>query len=86
MLVHLSELGEALSGGAATAASYGQEADSVTLALLRLADQGVAGSAASTSLNAAMKDLYTPTDNAKKALSELGVAVYDEFGTEYCNQ
>lgn len=76
----VSELGEALSGGAATAASYGQEADSVTLALLRLADQGVAGSAASTSLNAAMKDLYTPTDNAKKALSELGVAVYDEFG------
>lgn len=76
----VAELGQALSGGAATAASYGQEADSVTLALLRLADQGVAGSAASTSLNAAMKDLYTPTDNAKKALSELGVAVYDEFG------
>ena len=76
----VAELGEAMSGGAATAAAYGQEADSMTLALLRLAEQGVSGSAASTSLNAAMKDLYTPTDDAKKALSELGVAIYDENG------
>lgn len=76
----VTELGEAMSGGAATAAAYGQGADSMTLSLLRLAEQGVAGSAASTSLNAAMKDLYTPTDNAKKALSELGIAVYDENG------
>lgn len=76
----VTELGEAMSGGAATAAAYGQEADSMTLALLRLAEQGVSGSAASTTLNAAMKDLYTPTDSAKKALSELGVATYDEFG------
>lgn len=76
----VTELGEAISGGAATAAAYGQSADGMTLSLLRLAEQGVAGSAASTALNAAMKDLYTPTDNAKKALSELGIAVYDENG------
>lgn len=76
----VAELGEAISGGAATAAAYGQEADSMTLSLLRLAEQGMAGGAASTALNAAMKDLYTPTDNAKKALSELGIAVYDENG------
>ena len=76
----VAELGQAMSGGAATAASYGQSADGMTLALLRLAEQGVVGSAASTTLNAAMKDLYTPTDDAKKALSQLGVAVYDEAG------
>lgn len=76
----VAELGQAMSGGAATAASYGQSADSMTLSLLRLAEQGDVGSAASTALNAAMKDLYTPSEQAKKALTDLGVAVYDEFG------
>lgn len=73
----VEELGEAMAGGSATAAAYGQSAESMTVALLRLAEQGVAGSNASTALNAAMKDLYTGTDQAKKALKELGVEAYD---------
>ena len=76
----VAELGQAMSGGAATAASYGQSADGMTLALLRLAEQGEVGSAASTALNAAMKDLYTPSEQAKKALTELGISVYDQSG------
>lgn len=76
----VSQLGEAMSGGAATAAAYNQNAESMTLSLLRLAEQGEVGSAAGTALAAAMKDLYTPTDQAKTALSDLGVAVYDEKG------
>lgn len=76
----VAELGQAMSGGAATAAAYGQSADSMTLALLRLAEQGEVGSAASTLLNAAMKDLYTPSEQAKKALTELGISVYDQSG------
>lgn len=76
----VSQLGEAMSGGAATAAAYNQNAESMTLSLLRLAEQGEVGSAAGTALAAAMKDLYTPTDQAKNALSDLGVAVYDEKG------
>lgn len=70
-------LGAALSRSAATASSYGQEADSVTLSLLRLANQNVTGEAAATALNRAMSDLYTPTASAKKALTELGVSAYD---------
>lgn len=73
----VAQLGEAMSSGAATAASYGQEADSMTISLLRLAEQGEVGSAAGTALAAAMKNLYTPTDQAKKALDELGVNAFD---------
>lgn len=73
-------LGEAFSGSAATAKNYGQAADSVTLSLLRLAEQNVTGSEASTALNRAMADLYTPTDNASKALNQLGVSTYEANG------
>ena len=69
-------LGEALSGSAATAKSYGQGADEVTLALLRLAEQNVTGSVATTALNRAMADLYTPTADASAALADLGVSAY----------
>lgn len=69
-------LGEAFSGSAATAKNYGQAADSVTLSLLRLAEQNVTGSEASTALNRAMADLYTPTDDASKALDQLRVSAY----------
>lgn len=76
----VSQLGEAMSAGAATSAAYSQDAQSMTVALLRLAEQGEVGSAAGTALAAAMKDLYTPTDDATDALEELGVSVYDEAG------
>lgn len=77
----VSGLGEALSGVAATASSYGQASDSVTLSLLKLAEANVTGSNASTSLKAAMKDLYTPTDTAAVALNELGVSAYNADGS-----
>ena len=76
----VQQLGDAMSSGAAGAAAYNQSADSMTLSLLRLAEQGDVGAAAGTALAAAMKNLYTPTDQAKKALAELGVAAYDESG------
>lgn len=72
----VSQLGEAMSSGAAGAAAYSQSAESMTVALLRLAEQGEVGSAAGTSLAAAMKNIYTPTDQAKQALDKLGVAAY----------
>ena len=77
---NVTQLGEALSSSAATASSYGQSADSVTLALLRLAEQNVAGSEAATKMNRAMADLYTPTDEASKALEKLKVKTYEANG------
>lgn len=73
-------LGAALSGASATAKSYGQDAEGVTLSLLRLAEQNVTGEEAATMLSRAMTDLYTPSDAAKKALDELGIAAYDSNG------
>lgn len=76
----VSQLGDAMSSGAAGAAAYSQTAESMTVALLRLAEQGDVGAAAGTALSAAMKNLYTPTDQAAGALAELGVAAYDSNG------
>lgn len=73
-------LGLAMSESAATANNYGQAADSMTLSLLRLAEQNVTGSEAATALNRAMMDLYTPTDAAKKKLDALGISAYDSSG------
>ncbi len=77
---NVTQLGEALSETAAQGKAYGQTAENTTLALLRLAEQGEVGANASTMLSAAMKDLYTPTDQAKQALDELGVAAFDSSG------
>lgn len=77
---NVTQLGEALSGAAAQGSAYKQNADSMTVALLRLAEQGETGANASTMLSAAMKNLYTPTDQAKAALAELGVAAFDSVG------
>ena len=77
---NVNQLGLALSDSAATSASYGQTVEGTTLALLRLAEQNVTGAEASTALNRAMMDLYTPTASAKKALDGLGVSAYDSTG------
>lgn len=74
---NVQQLGEAMSGGAAVASSYNQTADSMTIALLRLAEQGETGSNAATALSAAMKNLYAPTDQAKEVMKQLGVEAFD---------
>ena len=78
---NVRQLGEAFSGSAASAKNYGQGADSVTLSLLRLAEQNVTGTEASTALNRAMQDLFAMTKkDAREAFKELGVALYDANG------
>nr|MDE6763109.1 phage tail tape measure protein [Oscillospiraceae bacterium] len=77
---NVGELGAGLSAVSATARSYGQDAEMMTFSLLKLADANVTGDKAATSLKAAMSNLYTPTDTAKKVLDELGVSAYDEYG------
>ncbi len=77
----VTALGEAFSDSASSARAYGQEADATALSLLRLAEQNITGSEASTAYAAIMRELFTPTtDAAKNALEELGVAAYDESG------
>lgn len=77
----VKSLGEAISYGAATADGYSQSVDSMTLSLLRMAEQNVTGQTAATSLNRAMADLYSPTEGAKKALDSLGISAYTANGS-----
>ena len=77
---NVQQLGEALSQASSTANTYGQSAQTTETALLRLAEQNEVGSAAATALAAAMKNLYSPTEQAKQALDELGVSAYDANG------
>ena len=74
------DLGEAFSVSSATASSYGQHADTLTLSLLRLADQNMVGSEAGRGLMQVMKSVYAPVDKASKALKELGISAYDSSG------
>lgn len=74
----VNALGEAMSTGAATAASYSQSADSMTVSLLRLANQGTTGSEAATMLARAMADVYTATPVAQEALEKLNVSAFDD--------
>ena len=73
-------LGAALGMSAANAKSYGQSAQSVTVSLLRLAEANLTGEAASTALNRAMADLYTPTKAGSAAMAALGISAYDASG------
>lgn len=74
---NVQQLGEAMSQASSSADSYSQSSTEAGVALLRLAEQNTVGSAAATALGAAMKELYTPTEQAKKALDSLGVSAYD---------
>lgn len=76
----VGDLGAAFAESAATSAGYNQNVNDVGVALLRLADQGVVGSRAGTSLAAAEKNLYTASDQGAKALDQLGVSAYDAAG------
>lgn len=77
---NVAMLGEAFSSSAATANSYKQEAGSLTLSLLRLAEQNVTGSEAATALNRTMQSVFAPTKQAKAALDSIGVSAYDSNG------
>lgn len=78
---NVGELGEAMSVTASVASgAFGQSAESVTVALLRLADQNVTASQAGTALNQVMARLYAPTDKAADALEALGFSAYDAAG------
>lgn len=76
----VGQLGSAMADSAATSRSYNQDINNTGVALLRLAEQGVTGSAAGTALAAVEKNLFTASEQGAKALSELGVSAYDSAG------
>ena len=73
----VGQLGAAFADASATSHAYGQNMNDVGVALLRLADQDVTGTAAGTALAALEKNLFTASDQGKKAMEDLGVSAYD---------
>lgn len=70
-------LGEAYKNCAATARSMGFSVEEVTAALMTMANAGVKGGEAGTTLNTLMTRLATDTKGCATALKEYGVEIYD---------
>lgn len=77
---NVAGLGAAFSSASSSAKSYGQDAEDLTISLLRLAEQNVTSEEAATALNRAMMDLYTPTEQTAKAMAKIGLKAYDSSG------
>ncbi len=77
-----AEFGDAVSRAAPIGGQFNQTLENMAAELLVMADGGMQGSQAGTYLNRAMRDLYTPTDQARKAMDALGVSAYDAEGKQ----
>jgi len=75
------QLNEALTNVAAGAASAGLPIEDVTAALASLAGAGEKGARAGTRLDAMLRDLRTPSDQAQRALRRLHVEVRNADGS-----
>ena len=76
----ISELGEALKYVGANAAASGMDLQETTGLLATLANNGIQGSMAGTSLAGVLRNLKTPTAAAKKAMEEIGLETYNAAG------
>lgn len=74
------QLGQAYKNCAGTAKTFGISLEETTAMLAKMADQGLKGAEAGSSLNSVMARLYGQNETATKALDELGVSMYDNTG------
>lgn len=76
----ISDTGLAMKYIAPVARSAGWSLEEVTAAIGKMADAGIKGEQAGTTLRGALTRLMKPTDNMYKAMEDLGVAFYDAEG------
>ena len=75
---NVEQLGEAYKNCAASAASMGYSVEDVTAVLMTMANAGVKGGEAGTTLNTIMTRLATDTKGCASALEEMGIQIFDE--------
>ena len=75
-----AQLGESYKNVASTAGQFGYSVEETTAALMTMANVGVKGGEAGTSLNALMVRLATNTKNCADELKKYGVNIYDNNG------
>lgn len=76
----VQEMAQALSMGGSAAQQYGVDIDDFTTELALMANAGIKGSDAGTSLKTMFSRLGAPTDEAKAALKDLHIEIYDGSG------
>lgn len=74
------QLGEAYKNSAASLNAAGQDVETVTALLASMANQGLKGSEAGTSLNAVMRDMTNKMVDGKIAIGDVAVEVMDANG------
>lgn len=73
----LDQLGEAFKYVAPIAGNFGLTVEDTATVLGLLADNGIKGSQAGTTLRRALQNLTAPTEDQAKALSDLNVQIFD---------
>jgi TP901 family phage tail tape measure protein len=76
----VTDMAYALRMTSAVAALSGQSIEDITTAIGLMANAGIKGSDAGTSLKTMLMRLASPTDEARAAMTALGVSVYDSSG------
>lgn len=74
----VEDLAQGLKFVGPVAASMGISLEETTAALALFADQGLVGEQAGTSLRGVLSSLTSPSNEAKKAIRELGIELYDQ--------
>lgn len=76
----ITDMAYALQAGGSVAAMAGQSINDFTTAIALMANAGIMGSDAGTSLKSMLMSLMSPTDKAAKLMQELGIQIYDANG------
>ncbi len=76
----VSDMADAMKMSAAVAASAGIPIEDLTTAIAEMANAGIQGSDAGTSLKQMILSLQAPSDKAAKTMRELGISIYDSRG------
>ncbi|AEE95284.1 phage tail tape measure protein [Mahella australiensis] len=76
----ITDMAYALQAGASVANMAGQSIEDFTTAISLMANAGVTGSDAGTSLKSMFMSLISPTDKAAKTMKQYGLNVYDANG------
>lgn len=76
----ITDMAYALQAGGSVAAMAGQSINDFTTAIALMANAGIVGSDAGTSLKSMFMSLMSPTDKAAKLMKKLGIQIYDANG------
>ncbi|WP_026486807.1 phage tail tape measure protein [Caldanaerobius polysaccharolyticus] len=76
----ITDMAYALQAGASVAAMAGQSINDFTTAIALMANAGITGQDAGTSLKSMLMSLISPTDKAAETMQKYGINVYDANG------